>query len=115
MALYYGLRYSFIDATDQTEKQKISWDLHELNVDLGLLWRATERLQLTALGFVTTAAGEERARGDITRNVDLEYAEAGGYGLNLDFATDASGHVGFRWLGGARESASLYFARGFQF
>ncbi len=114
LAVVYAAGYRYIQADDENDTQSVSWTYNELETELGLRVALGERLGITAAGYWAGISGEEKARGTENHTVDLDYDESVGAQVRIDYATDASGRVGFVLTTGPRETYRLYFARNFQ-
>jgi hypothetical protein len=62
---------------------------------------------------LTYIDGEQRVSGNLDQIIPFNENENIGYYAGLDLKTDATGSIGLKWYGGAKEGVEFVFRRQF--
>lgn len=112
VGLAAGLSYSYQRAEGDDDDREVAVSLHEARGELAALLRL-QSVQLQLGVYALQLEGDEIVAGTIASSTRLDAdATAGGF-LQADFLVDPTGRVGLRLDGGAKQAATLTFARRF--
>lgn len=111
LGLLFAYDYQSTRGTSDNQITDFVWHTGEVGADVILAPNA--RLSVLSGISLTYIDGEQRVSGNLDQIIPFNENENIGYYAGLDLKTDATGSIGLKWYGGAKEGVEFVFRRQF--